>query len=185
LAEASVLSASLVASWMHPLGLLAGFDADALGFLLGVLALLGDVVLRAVALSLRLVVRELEYLADPFADLLVGRLSGQALPRRGQFQPQPLDFVMRLGQQLLAVADRAARFGRPLVHRPAAVPAEPLHLEVTFVIKVCHQVCVVGHGDTQSEYGHSPSLPARGAAGTGRGSGLERPPQAARCWGSP
>ena len=111
----------LLRGGQHPLGLLARLGAEPVGFLLGVLALLADLVLGAAALGLGLVVGELQDLADPLADLLMGRLAGQALPRRGELQADPFGLVERLREPLLQITGLAAGARDELIHLAAAV----------------------------------------------------------------
>ena len=150
----------------HPLGLLARLGADPVGFLLGLFALLGDLILGTVALGLGLVVGELENLADPLADLLMGGLAAQALPRGGQFQPDPLGIVERVREPVLKVADLAAGTRDELVHLAAAVSAH-LDFEGAFTVQVGHQVCVISHCGTQKDSRRSASPPVRARPGVG------------------
>src|SRR4029077_1935559 len=159
----------------HPLGLLARLGADPVGFLLGVLSLLVELVVCAAALGLGLVVGEFQDLADPLADLLVGGLAAQALARGGQFQADPFGLVERLREPLLQVAGLAAGTRDELIHLPAAVPAH-LDFEGAFTVQVGHQVCVISHGGTQEEYGRSAPVARPGEAELAVRS---RPPEAA------
>jgi len=117
-----------------------------LGFLLGVFPLLGDLVLGVRPLRLGLILGELEDLADPLADLLMGRLVAQVLPCRGQLQAGPLGFVHGPRQALFQVADLAAGAGDVFVHLPAAVAAH-LDFEGVFLSQLWYQVCIVSHGE--------------------------------------
>jgi len=139
----------LLGRGQHPLGLFARLGPVPLYFLLGIVALVADFVLSAVTLRLGLVVRELEYLADPFADLLMGGLVAQVLPGGGQLQTNPFCVVEGAREPLFKITDLASGAGDVFVHLAAAIAAH-LDFEGVFLSQVRHQVCcIVSHRGTR------------------------------------
>ena len=155
----------LLGRGQHSLGLLAGLGAVPFRFLLGIVALLVDLVLGAYPLRLGLVLGELEDLADPLADLLVGRLVAQILAGRGQLQAGPFCVVHGTREPLFQIADLASGAGDEFVHLAAAVAAH-LDFEGVFLSQVWHQVCIVSHRGTREV---SQAVPSCAPRGHGRG----------------
>ena len=92
----------LLGGGQHPLGLLARVGADPLRLLLSVGPLLGDIVVGLVLLRPGLVVRQLQDLGDPLADLLVRGPTGERLlARGGNFAAQMLGLIEGPGEALL------------------------------------------------------------------------------------
>ena len=131
----------LLGGGQHPLGLLARVGPDPLGLLLRVGPLLGDVVIGLVLLRSRLIVRQLEDLGDPLADLLVRGPAGERLLAHGrQFAAEVLRVVEGPGEALLKLADLVVAARYEVVNLAAAVAAH-LHLEL-FVQQVRQEVTV-------------------------------------------
>ncbi len=134
----------LLGGGQHPLGLLARLGPDPLGLLLGVRPLLGDIVVGLVLLRSGLVVRQLEDLGDPLADLLVRGPAGERLLAHGrQLAAEVLGVVEGPGEALLQLADLVVTARYEVVNLAAAVAAH-LHLEL-FVQQVRQEVTVFIH----------------------------------------
>jgi hypothetical protein len=129
----------------EPLRFPLGVGADLVRFALGVGAEAGDLFLGLAPLGLRLILGELEDLADSLADLLVRRTAGQRLLAGGGHVPaEKLGVVQRAGQTLLQILYLVVGTRDVLVHLAAAVAAH-LHLEL-FVLKIRQEVIVFVHG---------------------------------------
>jgi hypothetical protein len=138
----------LLGGGQHPLGLLARIGADPLGLLLRVGPLLADIVVGLALLRPGLVVRQLEDLGDPLADLLVRGSTGERLLAHGRnFAAQVLGLIEGPGEALLQFADLVVAARYEIVNLAAAVAAH-LHLEL-FVQQVRQKVTVFIHGITR------------------------------------
>ncbi len=129
-------------------GLGLGVGAELVRIGLGVGAELGDVVVSLGALRLRLVIGELEDLADPLADLLVRWLVSGA--RFGDVCLQPLGLLDCLGQPVLELAAAVVlgqqietQLSDNLIHLHPVIAA-PFQAKLAFISQV-GEVALLAH----------------------------------------